>query len=263
MKQYLDLMKKVLDTGDEKVDRTGTGTKSIFGHQMRFNLNDGFPLLTTKTVHLKSIIHELIWFLSGSTNIKYLNDNGVKIWDEWADSCGEIGPAYGHQWVNYQSSWGRINQIQEVIDQIKTNPASRRLIVNAWNVGEVNDMALPPCHMMFQFYVSKGRISCHLYQRSGDIFLGIPFNIASYALLLMMVAKVTKLKPFELVHTIGDAHLYNNHIEQAKLQLTREPKKLPKMEVNPYKDSIFNFVYEDFKLYDYDAYPSIKAPVAV
>lgn len=264
MKPYLDLMRKILDEGAVRGDRTGTGTYSIFGHQMRFDLQDGFPLLTTKKLHLRSIIYELLWFLKGETNIAYLRDNRVSIWDEWADENGELGPIYGHQWRSWTAADGRtIDQISQVINEIRTNPDSRRLIVSAWNVGEIDQMALPPCHVMFQYYVNNGEISCQLYQRSADVFLGVPFNIASYALLLMMVAQVTGLKPRYFVHTLGDAHLYTNHIEQAKLQLTREPRQLPTMKINPEVKSIFDFKYEDFTLENYDPHPHIKADVSV
>lgn len=253
-----------MDKGTRKSDRTGVGTVSIFGYQMRFNLEDGFPLVTTKKLHTKSIVHELLWFLRGDTNIKYLKDNGVTIWDEWADEKGELGPVYGYQWRSWPAPDGRkIDQISNVIDEIKRKPDSRRLIVSAWNVADVDKMKLPPCHVMFQFYVLNGRISCQLYQRSADIFLGVPFNIASYALLTMMVAQVTGLKPGDFVHTLGDAHLYLNHLEQAKLQLSREPYPLPRMELNPGVKNIFEFKYEDFKLVDYTFHPAIKAPVAV
>ena len=264
MKQYLDLMKLVKENGTKKEDRTGTGTLSIFGHQMRFDLEEGFPLLTTKKVHLKSIIHELLWFLQGSTNIKYLKENGVSIWDEWADERGELGPVYGSQWrswpVNEKES---IDQISQVIDQIKNNPDSRRLIVSAWNVSLVEDMALPPCHTLFQFYVADGKLSCQLYQRSADIFLGVPFNIASYALLVLMIAKVCGLKPGDFVHTLGDAHLYLNHLEQVEEQLRRTPKKLPVMKITKDTDNIFDLKYEDFSLEEYNPDPHISAPVAV
>jgi len=264
MRQYLDLMKHVLEHGVKKEDRTGTGTLSIFGHQMRFDLAEGFPVVTTKKLHLKSIIHELLWFLSGDTNIKYLKDNGVRIWDEWADANGNLGPVYGYQWRSWPTPDGRkIDQIANLIEQIRTKPDSRRLIVNAWNVADVDKMALPPCHTMFQFYVLNGRLSCQLYQRSADIFLGVPFNIASYALLTMMVAQVCDLRPGEFIHTFGDAHLYLNHLEQAKLQLTREPYPLPKMKINPNLKSIFDFKFEDFTLEGYQAHPHIKAEVAV
>jgi thymidylate synthase len=264
MRTYLDLMKHVLENGVEKHDRTGTGTKSVFGYQMRFNLEEGFPLVTTKKVHLKSIIHELIWFLKGDSNIRYLKENGVSIWDEWADANGELGPVYGVQWRSWMAPNGKkIDQISNVIEQIKKNPDSRRLIVNAWNVGEIDQMKLPPCHAFFQFYVANGKLSCQLYQRSADIFLGVPFNIAGYSLLTMMVAQVCDLKLGEFVHTLGDAHLYLNHMEQAKLQLSREPRALPKMKLNPAVRSIFDFKYEDFTLEGYDPHPGIKAPVAI
>lgn len=264
MKQYLDLMQHVLDNGTQKHDRTGTGTISVFGHQMRFNLQEGFPMVTTKKLHLKSIIHELIWFLSGDTNIKYLKDNGVKIWDEWADEEGNLGPVYGSQWRSWPSPNGEpIDQINNVIHSIKNNPDSRRLIVSAWNVAEIENMALPPCHAFFQFYVADGKLSCQLYQRSADIFLGVPFNIASYALLTMMIAQVCDLKAGEFIHTFGDAHLYNNHIEQAQLQLSREPRPLPTMKINPNVKDIFEFKYEDFELINYDPHPHIKGAVAV
>lgn len=264
MKQYLDLCKHILEDGVKKEDRTGTGTYSIFGHQMRFDLQKGFPLVTTKKVHLKSIIYELLWFISGNTNIKYLKDNGVKIWDEWADENGELGPVYGHQWRSWDTADGRsIDQLSQVIDQIKNNPDSRRLIVCSWNVGQIDKMALPPCHCFFQFYVANGKLSCMLYQRSCDIFLGVPFNIASYALLTMMVAQCCSLEPGEFVHTFGDAHIYSNHIEQIKLQLSREPRPLPQMRINPDVKSIFDFKYEDFELIGYDPYPTIKGAVSV
>jgi thymidylate synthase len=264
MRQYLDLMQHVLDNGTQKHDRTGTGTISVFGHQMRFNLQEGFPMVTTKKVHLKSIIHELIWFLSGDTNIKYLKDNGVRIWDEWADAEGNLGPVYGSQWRSWpKPDGGHIDQIAKIVDTIKNNPDSRRIIVSAWNVAEVDNMALPPCHAFFQFYVADGRLSCQLYQRSADIFLGVPFNIASYALLTMMVAQVCGLEYGDFVHTLGDAHLYNNHIEQAKLQLSRETRPLPLMKINPEVKDIFNFKYEDFTLENYDPHPHIKGVVAV
>ena len=264
MRQYLDLMADVLRHGTEKADRTGTGIVSVFGRQMRFDLADGFPLVTTKKVHLKSIIHELLWFLSGSTNIRYLKENGVSIWDEWADEAGELGPVYGAQWRNWQAPDGAaIDQIRQVIEQIRSNPDSRRLLVSAWNPGEIGKMALPPCHLLFQFYVANGRLSCQLYQRSADVFLGLPFNIASYALLTMMVAQVTGLEPGDFVLTLGDTHLYLNHLEQARLQLSREPRKLPAMRLNPEVNSIFDFVYEDFALEGYDPHPHIKAKVAV
>jgi thymidylate synthase len=264
MKQYLDLMKHVLEHGTQKHDRTGTGTLSVFGYQMRFNLQDGFPLVTTKKLHLKSIIHELIWFLQGDTNIAYLKENGVRIWDEWADDQGNLGPVYGHQWRNWpKPDGGHIDQISQVVNQIKNNPDSRRIIVSAWNVADVERMALPPCHSLFQFYVADGKLSCQLYQRSADIFLGVPFNIASYALLTMMMAQVCGLQPGDFVHTFGDAHLYNNHIEQANLQLSREPRPLPTMRINPEVKDIFQFKFEDFTLENYDPWPHIKGAVAV
>ena len=264
MKQYHDLMRHVLDHGIKKEDRTGTGTVSIFGHQMRFDLSDGFPVVTTKKLHLRSIIHELLWFLKGETNIKYLKENKVSIWDEWADENGELGPVYGHQWRSWPDYDGTtIDQISNVVEQIKSNPDSRRLIVSAWNVAEVKNMALPPCHSFFQFYVTEGKLSCQLYQRSADIFLGVPFNIASYALLTMMMAQVCNLKAGEFVHTFGDAHLYSNHIEQAKLQLTRDVRPLPFMKINPDVKDIFDFKFEDFELVGYDPHPHIKAAVAV
>ena len=264
MKQYLDLCQRVLTEGTLKQDRTGTGTKSVFGHQMRFNLEEGFPLLTTKKLHLKSIIHELLWFLRGDTNIKYLQDNGVRIWNEWADENGELGPVYGHQWRSWPDyQGGHIDQIQLLVEQIKNNPNSRRHIVSAWNVAEVNNMALPPCHTLFQFYVADGRISLQLYQRSADIFLGVPFNIASYALLLMMMAQVTGLKAGDFVHTFGDAHIYTNHFEQVQLQLTRDTRPLPKMIINPDVKDLFDFKFEDFQLQDYDPHPHIPGIVAV
>ncbi len=264
MKQYLNLMQHVLDNGTQKHDRTGTGTISVFGYQMRFNLADGFPMVTTKKLHLRSIIHELIWFLSGDTNIKYLKDNGVKIWDEWADAEGNLGPVYGSQWRSWPTPDGKyIDQIGQIINQIKTNPDSRRIIVSAWNVAEIENMALPPCHSFFQFYVADGKLSCQLYQRSADIFLGVPFNIASYALLTMMVAQVCNLKVGDFIHTLGDAHLYNNHLEQTKLQLSREIKPLPQMKINPNVKDIFDFKFEDFSLENYDPHPHIKAEVAV
>ena len=264
MKQYLDLLNHVLKNGVKKPDRTGTGTISVFGYQMRFDLSEGFPALTTKKLHLKSIIHELLWFITGSTNIKYLTDNGVSIWNEWADENGNLGPVYGKQWRSWETSDGRtIDQLKDVIDTIKTEPDSRRMIVSAWNVGDVSKMALPPCHLLFQFYVANGKLSCQLYQRSCDIFLGVPFNIASYALLTMMIAQVTGLEPGDFVHTLGDAHIYNNHIEQVKLQLTREPYPLPKMIINKDVDNILNFKYEDFVLENYVAHPHIKGEVSV
>lgn len=264
MQQYLDLLEKVLETGADRGDRTGTGTRSIFGHQMRFDLADGFPMTTTKKLHLKSIIHELLWFLKGDTNIAYLNEHGVKIWDAWADGNGELGPVYGAQWRSWPAPDGRqIDQISQLVAQIRDNPASRRHIVSAWNPALVDDMALPPCHCLFQFYVANGRLSCQLYQRSADIFLGVPFNIASYALLTMMMAQVTGLKPGEFVHTFGDAHLYMNHFEQARLQISREPLKLPIMHINPDVTDLFAFTFEDFRLEGYQSYPHIKAPIAV
>jgi thymidylate synthase len=264
MKQYLDLMQHVLDHGAQKHDRTGTGTVSVFGYQMRFNLQEGFPMVTTKKLHLKSIIHELIWFLSGDTNIKYLKDNGVKIWDEWADENGDLGPVYGSQWRSWpKPDGGKIDQITQIINTIKNNPDSRRIIVSAWNVADIEHMALPPCHAFFQFYVADGKLSCQLYQRSADIFLGVPFNIASYALLTMMVAQVCGLEYGDFIHTLGDAHLYNNHIEQAKLQLSRDAKTLPTMEINPDVKDIFSFKFEDFSLKDYEPHPHIKGVVAV
>lgn len=253
-----------MENGHEKTDRTGTGTKSIFGYQMRFNLEDGFPLLTTKKLHLKSIIHELLWFLKGETNVRYLQENGIRIWNEWAREDGELGPVYGYQWRSWNSTDGRqIDQIAGVIDSIKNNTDSRRHVVSAWNVGDLDKMALPPCHILFQFYVADGKLSCQLYQRSADIFLGVPFNIASYTILLMMVAQVTGLKPYEFIHTLGDAHIYLNHIEQVKIQLQREPKKLPEMKLNPDVKDIFSFRYEDFILENYDAHPHIKGDISV
>jgi len=264
MKQYLELLDHVLNNGTEKSDRTGTGTISVFGYQMRFRLGDGFPLLTTKKVHLRSIIHELLWFLKGETNIRYLHENKVSIWDEWADANGDLGPVYGHQWRSWDTpGGGSIDQISQVLETIKHNPDSRRMLVSAWNVGEIGKMALPPCHILFQFYVADGKLSCQLYQRSADIFLGVPFNIASYALLTMMMAQVTGLKPGDFVHTFGDAHLYINHLDQTRLQLSREPKPLPVMKLNPEVKDIFGFKYEDFNLQGYDPYPGIKAVVAV
>jgi thymidylate synthase len=264
MKQYLDLLQHVLENGARKDDRTGTGTISVFGYQMRFDLAQGFPVLTTKKLHLKSIIHELLWFLAGDTNVKYLQDNGVRIWNEWADDNGELGPVYGAQWRSWQGADGETHdQISQVIQQIKEKPYSRRHIVCAWNVAEIDKMALPPCHNMFQFYVADGKLSCQLYQRSADIFLGVPFNIASYALLTMMVANVCDLAPGDFVHTFGDAHLYNDHLEQARLQLTREPHPLPQLKINPEVKSIFGFKYEDFELAGYQAHPHIKAKVSV
>ncbi|MDK4684733.1 thymidylate synthase [Kingella negevensis] len=264
MKQYLDLMNHVMQNGVDKADRTGTGTRSVFGYQMRFNLADGFPVLTTKKLHLKSIIHELLWFLSGNTNIRYLKENGVRIWDEWADENGDLGRVYGAQWRSWRGANGEtIDQISNLVLQIKNNPDSRRLIVSAWNPAEVDNMALPPCHALFQFYVADGKLSCQLYQRSADIFLGVPFNIASYALLTLMLAQVCGLQAGEFVHTLGDAHIYKNHFEQAELQLTREPRKLPTMKINPDVKDIFAFKFEDFELVDYDPHPHIKAVVSV
>jgi thymidylate synthase len=264
MKQYLDLLAHTMDKGTDRGDRTGTGTRSVFGYQMRFDLGEGFPVLTTKKLHLRSIIHELLWFLKGETNIAYLRENGVSIWDEWADEYGDLGPVYGAQWRSWPAPDGRhIDQIANLIEGLKTNPNSRRHIVSAWNPAEVDDMALPPCHCLFQFYVSEGKLSCQLYQRSADIFLGVPFNIASYALLTMMVAQVTGLKPGDFVHTLGDTHIYKNHFEQARLQLTRTPKALPTMRINPQVKDIFSFKYEDFELVGYEADSSIKAPIAV
>lgn len=264
MKQYHDLMKRVLAEGVHKEDRTGTGTLSVFGHQMRFNLAEGFPLVTTKKCHMKSIIHELLWFLKGDSNIQYLKDNGVSIWNEWADENGNLGPVYGVQWRSWKTADGRtVDQISNLIEMIKKNPDSRRLIVNAWNVADVDKMALPPCHTMFQFYVANNKLSCQLYQRSADIFLGVPFNIASYALLTMMVAQVCNLELGDFVHTFGDAHLYTNHLEQTKLQLERQPYALPQLKINPDVKDIFAFKYEDFELLNYQAHPHIKAPVAV
>lgn len=264
MRQYLDLLHFITENGVLKSDRTGTGTKSTFGYQMRFDLNEGFPLLTTKKVHLKSIIYELLWFISGDTNIKYLKDHGVTIWDEWADENGDLGPVYGHQWRSWPAPDGKsIDQLSNVIDQIKHNPDSRRLIVSAWNPAEVDQMALPPCHSLFQFYVAQNKLSCQLYQRSADVFLGVPFNIASYALLTMMIAQVCGLQPGTFVHTLGDAHIYTNHFEQVATQLSRDPRPLPVMRINPDKKDIFDFAYEDFSLEGYDPWPTIKAPVAV
>ena len=264
MQQYHDLLQHILDNGAVKTDRTGTGTKSVFGHQMRFNLQEGFPLVTTKKLHLRSIIHELLWFLTGDTNIKYLKDNGVRIWDEWADEDGNLGPVYGSQWRSWPTpNGGSIDQIQKIIHQIKNTPDSRRIIVSAWNVAEVENMALPPCHAFFQFYVADGKLSCQLYQRSADTFLGVPFNIASYELLTMMVAQVCGLQAGDFVHTLGDAHLYSNHLEQAELQLSRELRDLPTMKINPEVKDIFGFKYEDFELVNYDPHPHIKAAVAV
>lgn len=273
MKQYLDLLKHVISQGITKDDRTGTGTQSVFGYQMRFNLCDGFPLLTTKKLHLKSVIYELLWFLRGDTNIKYLKENGVSIWNEWADEHGNLGPVYGHQWRSWSASEGRaIDQISEVIMQIKTNPHSRRLIVSAWNAGDIDKMKLPPCHILFQFYVTppdlskhgqKPQLSCQLYQRSADIFLGVPFNIASYSILTMMIAQVCGLMPGEFIHTLGDAHIYSNHLDQVKLQLSRAPRPMPRLSLNPLVKNIFDFKYEDFTLLDYNPHPSIKADVAI
>ncbi len=264
MKQYLGLLEEVLTHGEVKGDRTGTGTISKFGHQMRFDLSEGFPLVTTKKTHLKSIIHELLWFIKGVTNVKYLQDHNVRIWNEWASEEGELGPVYGHQWRSWTNAEGEvIDQLKNVIEQTKTNPNSRRLIVSAWNVGDLDKMALPPCHLLFQFYVSNGKLSCMLYQRSADIFLGVPFNIASYALLTMMVAQECGLEPGEFVHTLGDAHIYTNHMDQVKLQLTREPYALPKMKLNPSVTSVFDFTYDDFELVDYEAHPHIAGKVAV
>lgn len=264
MQQYLDLLHRILEEGKVKTDRTGTGTKSVFGHQMRFNMEDGFPLLTTKKLHLKSIIYELLWFLKGDTNVKYLQEHGVRIWNEWADENGDLGPVYGHQWRSWPDHHGgTIDQIQNVIDLIKHHPDSRRMLVTAWNPADISEMALPPCHCLFQFYVADGRLSLQLYQRSADTFLGVPFNIASYALLLQMMAQVTGLKAGDFIHTTGDTHLYLNHIEQAKLQLTRTPRKLPQMKLNPDVKSLFDFRYEDFELLNYDPWPHIKAEVAV
>ena len=264
MKQYLDLLRHIRENGVMKEDRTGTGTQSVFGYQMRFDLSGGFPLLTTKKVHLKSIIYELLWFIAGDTNVKYLQDNKVTIWDEWADENGDLGPVYGHQWRSWPAPDGRkIDQLSQVVEQIKNNPDSRRMIISAWNPGEIDRMALPPCHCLFQFYVAEGKLSCQLYQRSADVFLGVPFNIASYALLTMMLAQVCGLKPGEFIHTTGDTHIYRNHFEQVELQLSRTPRKLPSMHLNPDVKSIFDFKYEDFTLEGYDPWPAIKAPVAV
>lgn len=264
MEQYLQLCEHVLQNGSPKSDRTGTGTISVFGYQMRFDLEKGFPIVTTKKLHMRSIIHELLWFLKGDTNIRYLQENGVRIWNEWADENGDLGPVYGKQWRSWEGANGKtVDQITEVVEQIKTNPNSRRLIVNAWNVAEIEEMALAPCHCLFQFYVNDGKLSCQLYQRSADIFLGVPFNISSYALLTMMIAQVCGLKPGEFIHTFGDAHLYSNHIEQTKLQLTREPKPLPTMHMNPEVTDLFAFTYEDFELKHYDPHPHIKAEVSV
>ena len=264
MKQYLDLLEHIRENGSEKGDRTGTGTISTFGYQMRFDLQKGFPCLTTKKLHLRSIIHELLWFLKGDTNIKYLKENNVRIWDEWADENGDLGPVYGHQWRSWPTpDGGKIDQIANLVEQIKNNPNSRRLMVSAWNVADVENMALPPCHCLFQFYVADGKLSCQLYQRSADTFLGVPFNIASYALLTMMIAQVCDLEPGDFIHTLGDAHLYNNHLEQTDLQLTREPRELPTMKINPEVKDLFAFKYEDFELINYDPHPHIKGAVAV
>jgi thymidylate synthase len=264
MKQYLDLLRRITTEGVVKQDRTGTGTKSVFGNQMRFRMEEGFPLLTTKKLHLKSIIYELLWFLKGDTNVRYLQEHGVSIWDEWADENGELGPVYGHQWRSWPDyNGGTIDQIQQVVDMIKNNPDSRRMLVSAWNPAEIGKMALPPCHCLFQFYVADGKLSLQLYQRSADTFLGVPFNIASYALLCMMVAQVCDMKPGDFIHTTGDTHLYLNHLEQARLQLTRTPRPLPKMRINPDVKDLFSFQYEDFQLEDYDPWPHIKAEVSV
>ena len=264
MRQYLELLQHIRTNGVMKEDRTGTGTQSVFGYQMRFNLADGFPLLTTKKVHLKSIIYELLWFIAGDTNVKYLQDHGVTIWDEWADANGNLGPVYGHQWRSWPAPDGRsIDQLAQVVEMIRRSPDSRRLLVSAWNPGEVDRMALPPCHCLFQFYVADGKLSCQLYQRSADVFLGVPFNIASYALLTLMIAQVTGLQPGEFIHTTGDTHIYRNHFEQVALQLSREPRPLPKMRLNPEVKDLFAFRYEDFTLEGYDPWPAIKAPVAV
>lgn len=270
MQQYLDLLKKIKENGVDKEDRTGVGTRSLFGYQMRFDLSKGFPLVTTKKVHLKSIIYELLWFLKGDTNVKYLNDNGVTIWDEWADESGELGPIYGKQWIRWEANDGtKINQIEEVQNMIKNNPDSRRIIVSAWNVGDLRQLVAgkktspPPCHLLFQFYVANGKLSCQLYQRSCDVFLGVPFNIASYALLTMMMAQACGLEPGDFVHTLGDVHIYNNHFEQVDLQLSRKPRSLPKMKINPEVKNIFDFKFEDFQLEGYDPHPGIKAPIAV
>lgn len=264
MRQYLDLLQHILDEGVSKGDRTGTGTLSVFGYQMRFDLQEGFPLLTTKKLHLKSIVYELLWFLKGDTNVKYLQDNGVRIWNEWAAEDGSLGPVYGKQWVSWEAPDGKkINQIRQAVDTLKNNPDSRRILVNAWNPGELDQMALTPCHALFQFYVAEGKLSCQLYQRSADVFLGVPFNIASYALLTLMMAQVCDLLPGTFVHTFGDVHLYNNHVEQARLQLTRDPRPLPAMVINPEVKDIFGFVYEDFRLEGYDPWPHIKAEVSV
>lgn len=264
MRQYLDLLSHVLETGVDRGDRTGTGTRGVFGHQMRFDLGRGFPVLTTKKLHIKSIIHELLWFLKGDTNVAYLKENGVTIWDEWADENGDLGPVYGAQWRSWPDGFGgKVDQITNVVEQIRTNPNSRRLVVSAWNPALVDEMALPPCHCLFQFYVAEGRLSCQLYQRSADIFLGVPFNIASYALLTQMIAQVTGLKPGEFVHTLGDAHLYHNHFEQAREQLTRVPGRLPSLRINSSVDDLFAFTFDDFELVGYEAAPTIRAPIAV
>lgn len=264
MQQYHDLLEHIIANGAKKTDRTGVGTTSVFGYQMRFDLNDGFPLVTTKKLHLKSIIHELLWFINGDTNIKYLKDNGVRIWDEWADENGDLGPVYGHQWRSWpDGKGGKIDQLSNVVDQIKNNPDSRRHIISAWNVADVKNMALPPCHCLFQFYVADGKLSCQLYQRSADVFLGVPFNIASYALLTMMIAQTTGLGLGDFVHTFGDVHLYSNHMEQAQLQLTRDFRPLPQMKLNPQVQDVFDFTFEDFELVNYDPHPHIKAQVAV
>jgi thymidylate synthase len=264
MKQYLDLLNHIIEHGVQKEDRTGTGTLSVFGYQMRFNLQNGFPLLTTKKLHLRSIIYELLWFLKGETNISYLNEHGVRIWDEWADNHGELGPVYGKQWRSWQATNGQtIDQVSQLIHQIKNNPDSRRLVVSAWNVGEIEQMALPPCHLLYQFYVADGKLSCQLYQRSADVFLGVPFNIASYSLLTLMVAQVSQLDPGEFIHTFGDAHIYSNHLPQARVQLQRQPYPLPKMKLNPNVASIFDFQFEDFELIDYQSHPHIKAEISV
>ncbi len=264
MKQYLDLLNRIMSEGVVKGDRTGTGTKSVFGHQMRFDLSEGFPLLTTKKLHLRSIIHELLWFLAGDTNVKYLQDNKVTIWDEWADENGDLGHIYGYQWRSWPTpDGGHIDQITQLVEQIRNNPNSRRLVVSAWNVADIDNMALPPCHALFQFYVADGKLSCQLYQRSADVFLGVPFNIASYALLTMMIAQVTGLQPGEFIHKLGDTHIYLNHFEQVATQLERTPRALPRMKLNPEVKSLFDFRYEDFTLEDYDPYPTIKAPIAV
>jgi thymidylate synthase len=264
MQQYLHLLERVLEEGNKKEDRTGTGTVSVFGHQMRFDLSEGFPVLTTKKLHLKSIIHELLWFLNGDTNVKYLQDNGVRIWNEWADENGDLGHVYGYQWRSWPKENGEsLDQIKQVVHDIRNNPDSRRLIVSAWNAGDIENMALPPCHALFQFYVANGKLSCQLYQRSADIFLGVPFNIASYALLTMMMAQVCDLEPGEFVHTLGDAHIYMNHLEQVKLQLTREPKSLPTMKINPDVKSIFDFKFDDFSLENYEAHPHIKGAISI